>query len=102
MAKAVRGIRLEASNYKRKIMAEQNKNTRNEERENDRNNRSDGEGTPIYLTSDSTLQSPEEHQHDKTVDPRKDTTRDVSDSDLTEIKAGTLTGRDRTGNDNNP
>lgn len=62
--------------------------------EDDGSNRSHGEGTPIYLTSNSTLQSPEEHAHDKTVDPNKDTTRSVSNDDLHDIKAGKLTGRD--------
>lgn len=83
-------------------MADQSKNPRNEGREDDGSNRSHGEGTPIYLTSDSTLQSPEEHAHDKSVDPRQDTSMDVSDTDLTEIKAGKLTGRDETDGDNNP
>ncbi|MCW3074781.1 MAG: hypothetical protein JWP69_1850 [Flaviaesturariibacter sp.] len=79
-------------------MIEENKD---KQREQDDSNRSDGEGTPIYLTSDSTLQSPEEHAHDKTVDPRKDTTREVSNDDLHEIKAGRLTGREDS-SDNNP
>lgn len=38
--------------------------------------------TPIYLTSDSTLQTPEEHQHDQSVDARKDSTIAVSNDDL--------------------
>lgn len=53
-----------------------------------------GEGTPLYLYGDSTLQTPEEHRHDQEVDPRKDDTIDVSDSDLEPIKAGRLTGRE--------
>lgn len=53
-----------------------------------------GEGTPVYLYGDSTLQTPEEHRHDQSVDPRKDDTIDVSDSDLEPIRAGTLTGRE--------
>jgi|GEM_PF-2299974 len=52
------------------------------------------EGTPIYLTSNSTLQSPSEHEHDKSVDPNKDTSMSPSNDDLHEIKAGRLTGRD--------
>lgn len=52
------------------------------------------ESTPIYLTTDSTLQTPEEHEHDQQVDPRKDDSMDVSDTDLEEIKAGRLTGRE--------
>jgi hypothetical protein len=45
-------------------------------------NRSSGEGTPIYLTPNSTLQSPEEHAHDESVDPRLDDTMEVSNDDL--------------------
>ena len=44
--------------------------------------RSSGEGTPIYLTTNSTLQSPEEHAHDESVDPRLDDTMAVSNDDL--------------------
>ncbi len=64
-------------------------------------NRSSGGGTPIYLTSNSTLQSPEEHEHDENVDPAKDDTMEVSNDDLHEIKAGRLTGRDESEDDNN-
>ncbi len=52
-----------------------------------------GEETPIYLTSNSTLQTPSEHRHDQSVDATKDTTREVSRDDLHDIKLGTLTGR---------
>ena len=52
------------------------------------------EGTPIYLTSDSTLQTPSEHEHDKSVDPTKNTRMEASDDDLHDIKAGKMTGRD--------
>ena len=44
----------------------------------------EAEETKIYLTPDSTLQTPEEHQHDQSVDPRKDNTIDVSNDDLRE------------------
>ena len=67
--------------------------------EDDGTNRSHGEGTPIYLTSDSTLQAPEEHAHDKSVDVNENTKMDVSDSDLNDINAGKLTGRDDTDTD---
>lgn len=70
-----------------------NKQTRPRE-EDDGTNRSHGEGTPIYLTGNSTLQSPEEHAHDKSVDPTKDTTMSVSNDDLRDINAGKLTGRE--------
>lgn len=52
------------------------------------------EGTPIYLYGDSTLQTPEEHRHDEQVNPQKGDSMDVSDSDLEQIKAGRLTGRE--------
>lgn len=42
------------------------------------------EETKIYLTPDSTLQTPEEHRHDQSVDPRKDNTIGVSQDDLRE------------------
>jgi hypothetical protein len=42
------------------------------------------EETKIYLTPNSTLQTPEEHQHDQSVDPRKDNTMEVSNDDLRE------------------
>lgn len=40
----------------------------------------------IYLTPDSTLQTLEEHQHDQSVDPRKDNTISVSRDDLNETE----------------
>lgn len=67
--------------------------------EDDGTNRSHGEGTPIYLTSNSTLQSPEEHAHDHSVDTNKDTAISVSNDDLQDIKAGKLTGREDTNTD---
>lgn len=56
-----------------------------------------GEGTPLYLTSDSTLQSPDEHAHDQSVDPRKDDTIAVSDTDLKETDADRYGGPNKTG-----
>ena len=53
-------------------------------KENKSDNNQAEEETKIYLTSDSTLQTPEEHQHDQSVDPRKDTTMEVSNDDLRE------------------
>lgn len=41
---------------------------------------------PIYLTPDSTLQTPEEHKHDQSEDPRKDSTIEVSNDDLRETE----------------
>ena len=59
-----------------------------EEKELQDSNRSVGEGTPFYFTTDSTLQSPEEHAKDQSEDPKKDTQMEVSNDDLHEIKAG--------------
>ena len=36
----------------------------------------------IYGPGGSTLQTPEEHRHDQSVDPRKDTTMEASNDDL--------------------
>ena len=49
-----------------------------------RGNKNEVNETKIYLTPDSTLQTPEEHQHDQSVDPRKDNTIGVSNDDLRE------------------
>jgi|GEM_PF-2640552 len=53
--------------------------------------------TPIYLTTDSTLQTPDEDRRDKAIDPRNDTTMDVSDTDLRESDADKFAGSDRAG-----
>ena len=63
----------------------------NEQRSQDSND------TKIYLTPDSTLQTPEEDRHDKSIDPRKDNTIAVSNDDLHETKADRLAGSDRAG-----
>lgn len=70
-------------------MQEQNRDQQN-------NNSKDNE-TKIYLTPDSTLQTPEEYQHDKSIDPRKDEQIGVSNDDLHETKADRLAGSDRAG-----
>ena len=54
---------------------------------NDKNKQQQSEETPIYLTSDSTLQTPSEHRHDQQVDPRKDNTIAVSNDDVRESDA---------------
>lgn len=38
--------------------------------------------TPIYLTGDSTLQTPEEDAHDRSVDPSKDDHMAASNDDI--------------------
>ncbi len=49
---------------------------------NEQNQEQQGEELKIYSASGSTLQTPEEHQHDQQVDPRKDSTLSVSNDDL--------------------
>ncbi|WP_121354937.1 hypothetical protein [Flavisolibacter nicotianae] len=50
---------------------------------NDKNQkRGEEEELKIYGAPGSTLQTPEEHRHDQSVDPTKDTTIDVSNDDL--------------------
>lgn len=51
----------------------------------------------IYLTSDSTLQTPAEDRHDKNIDPEKDNTISVSNDDLHTTQADRLAGSDRAG-----
>lgn len=50
----------------------------------DKQNKQQGEEEElkIYGAPGSTLQTPEEHRHDQQVDPRKDSTMDVSNDDL--------------------
>ena len=47
-----------------------------------RNSRQEDDELKIYGPGGSTLQTPEEHQHDQQVDPRKDSTIGVSNDDL--------------------
>lgn len=56
-----------------------------------------GDTTPIYVTGDSTLQTPEEAEHDRSVDPTKDNTIAVSKDDLHETNADRAAGTDRAG-----
>lgn len=51
---------------------------------NKRGLKDNSDETPVYLTPDSTLQSPAEHRHDQSVDPRKDNAIGVSNDDLHE------------------
>jgi hypothetical protein len=57
------------------------------------------EETPIYLNSNTTLQSEEEHRHDQQTDPREDQSLDVNRDDLHEVRLGRLTGRDANDSD---
>jgi hypothetical protein len=66
------------------------------------------EPTPIYLTADSTLQTPEEDRRDSSIDPRKNTGMEPSEDDQHESSADRFAGSDRAGtaerkdNDMNP
>ena len=73
---------------------------KNEQKNQDNNNGSSNEKnepTRIYLTGNSTLQTPEEDIHDKSIDPRKVSTLEPSNDDLHETKADDLAGSDRAG-----
>ena len=70
-------------------------NRESENREEQRNSKENE--TPIYLTGDSTLQTPEEDEKDKSKDPRRDETMEPSNDDLHEINADRLAGSDHAG-----
>ena len=53
----------------------------NKRKDNKQANRKEEE-IKIYGAPGSTLQTPEEHRHDQSVDPRKDNTMEVSNDDL--------------------
>jgi hypothetical protein len=67
----------------------------NRDQNNQRSNESNE--TRIYLTPDSTLQTPEEDRHDKSIDSGKDSTISVSNDDLHETNADRYAGSDRAG-----
>lgn len=68
-----------------------------EERKDNQPENNNQEETPIYLTTDSTLQTSDEAKRDKAIDPREDDTMDVSDTDLKETNADKYAGSDRAG-----
>ncbi|MGV3657103.1 MAG: hypothetical protein ACO1NX_04085 [Chitinophagaceae bacterium] len=59
--------------------------------------RKEGEATPLHLTDDSTLQTPAEHRHDKSIDPHQDTSREPSKDDLHVTDDDRMAGSDRAG-----
>jgi hypothetical protein len=67
---------------------------KNSERNKQHSNESE---TKIYLTPDSTLQTPEEDEHDKNIDVRKDNSISVSTDDLHNTNADRFAGSDRAG-----
>jgi hypothetical protein len=67
----------------------------------DADNAGDASFTPMYLDTDTTLQTPEEKQHDEQVDPRKSRTVEASEDDLDETMFDRLKdGGDRINMDN--
>jgi len=68
-----------------------------EERKNNKPDNSNQEETPIYLTTDSTLQTSDEARRDKAIDARQDDSIDVSNTDLKETDADKYAGSDRAG-----
>jgi hypothetical protein len=72
-------------------MQEQNNN------QQDQRNNAESNETKIYLTPDSTLQTPEEDRHDKSIDLGKDNRMSVSNDDLHETNADRFAGSDRAG-----
>ena len=77
-----------------------------QKRNQQKNQRSDESSeTKIYLTPDSTLQTPEEDRHDKSIDPRKEDRFEISNDDLHETDTdrfrenifGTSEGKDKEG-----
>jgi hypothetical protein len=75
---------------------------KNKNEKNKSENIQPDEEIKIYLTPNSTLQTPEEHKHDQSVDATKDSTIDVSNSDLRETELDRNRGEmfDITGDDN--
>jgi hypothetical protein len=70
---------------------------KNQDAQRDTRSSENAEETPIYLTGDSTLQTPEEDRHDKSTDPAENDTMDVSNDDLHETNADRMAGSDRAG-----
>lgn len=57
-------------------------NSNNDKRNS--SNSEEGDELKIQGAPGSTLQTPEEHQHDQSVDPRRDNTMEVANDDLRE------------------
>ncbi|MGN6401506.1 MAG: hypothetical protein ACTHMD_13705 [Flavisolibacter sp.] len=84
-----------------KQQQDRNSNTENREERSKGNSElssnAANEPTPIYLTPDSTLQTPEEDRRDKSINPEKDDFISVSNDDLHETNADRMAGSDRAG-----
>jgi hypothetical protein len=77
-------------------MSEQNKK-QEEETNKDQQRTGADDATPIYLTGNSTLQTPEEDRHDKSIDPRDEDVMEPSNDDIHITNADRLAGSDRAG-----
>ena len=52
----------------------------------DEDNKGDASFTPIYLDSDTTLQTADEKKHDENINPGKSTTVEASEDDLNDTQ----------------
>lgn len=77
-------------------MSNQEKNSSFENRKHQSSDKAN-DSTPIYSTSNSTLQTPGEDRRDKINDPRQNEHLDVSNDDLQETRTGRMAGSDRAG-----
>lgn len=66
-------------------------------KENKNNKQENQEETPIYLTGDSTLQTPEEDRRDSSQGAKQDMAMEPSKDDLHETNADRFAGSDRAG-----
>jgi hypothetical protein len=73
------------------------KEKNNKDEQQDARSSENANDTPIYLTGDSTLQTPEEDEHDKSSGTADDDTIDVSNDDLHDTNADRMAGSDRAG-----
>lgn len=67
------------------------------ERRNDSQKENDDASSRLYATDDTSLQTPEEDEHDKSLDPQKSNTVRPSNDDLRETNADRVAGSDRAG-----
>ena len=61
----------------------------------DKDNAGDGSFTPIYLNSDTTLQTPSEKKHDESIDPQKNDKVESIDVDAEETTFDKLNNEER-------
>lgn len=61
----------------------------------DKDNAGDDSFTPIYLNSDTTLQTPEEKKRDESIDPQKGDKVEATDVDIEETTFDKLNDAER-------